>query len=168
MIQRILFLNHKAIGTLQFRGNFRTSSLRHSPKDRGFNRHSFKNLSEKEKRAYWEKKMAKILNDTKELLNIPFRKWDWEKHDFVYSYSPLELAADLIFMYVYYGGSISRRDKQVRFLELLSNILKAKTRCEILSSHHAIWNFLVKKADMDAVKVGDFKDKLSKAYKGKL
>jgi len=108
----------------------------------------------------------KAANEIKAI--IPFYKWDSNVKDIVFTYGPLELTSNLIFEYVCYGRSISEKVEQARFLKLLSNILKAKTRYEISISHRDIWNFLVKKADMDVIKVCDFKDKLSKAYKGKL
>jgi hypothetical protein len=76
MTQRLLFLNHTAIGTLYLRENFRTSSFRYSPKDRRLDDFSFKNLSEKEKKAYLEKKWTKLIDNIRAELNIPFRKWD--------------------------------------------------------------------------------------------
>ena len=76
MLQGIIFLNHKAIGTLQFRRNFRTSSFRYSPVHKRIDDFSFKNLSEKEKKAYLEKKWTKLIDNIRAELNIPFRKWD--------------------------------------------------------------------------------------------
>ena len=173
MIQNLLFLSHKDIGTLYLRSNFSTTSFRLSSKGGRINRSPVEDHTSKDKQAISKKRESRTraLEALKILRNkYPLHKYNWEAKykDFVFFWRPLTVVPGLIFMYINQTAFITDRNRQKRFLELLFNIMQAKTRSEVLDSHKAMWKFLVVKTNTRAKQIDYFETMLYKAYKGKL
>ena len=151
MLQGIIFLNHKAIGTLYFRNSFRTSSFRLSYKNRETYDPSIKEdlLKAQDVASGW------IKGEVKERYkNTPFQ-------------ATSEDGSTIIAHHIIRAAQLQDANKFLYFSKLFGAYLNAKTFWDGVVAHVALCEFLEKE-----VKHRDEVEKrwgkiLSKAVEGK-
>ena len=151
MTQGLLFLNHKAIGTLYFRASFRTSSLRLSYKNREINGPSIKEDLWKAQDFASEYIKGEVKESYK---NTPFK-------------ATLEDSSTIIAHHIIRAAQLQDANKFLYFSKLLSAYINAKTDWDGVVAHIALCHFLDKETERRDEVEKRWGKILSKAVKGK-